>query len=70
MFDLLAAGDAVRGQMKDTFGLEARPARRSVQEGRRRRVFLTRAAPTNALVSRTSRRSEVKRRACPEGAGH
>jgi hypothetical protein len=73
MFDLLIAGDAVRRQMKDSFGLEAPETRPHVHGGGRTRLSVIRAASvasTNGLVSRVhpGRREAARRRACSEGA--
>ena len=44
MFDLLIAGDAVRGQMKDSFGLETPQTRPRANGGGRTPLSVIRAA--------------------------
>ena len=73
MFDLLIAGDAVRGQMKDSFGLETPQTRPRANGGGRTPLSVIRAASvasTHALVGRVhpGRREAARRRACSESA--
>jgi hypothetical protein len=72
MFDLLAAGDAVREQMKSSIDIET-PARRAhVRKEERGRLSVLRAVPsvaTRAARSIRASRGETGREACSEGAG-